>query len=53
MAEYTYPNVLVSTTWVAEHRLEPHVRAVESDEDMLLYEVGHIPGAVKVDWQSE
>ena len=23
---------------------------VESDEDVLLYETGHIPGAVKIDW---
>ncbi len=26
---------------------------VESDEDVLLYETGHIPGAVKVDWHTE
>jgi thiosulfate/3-mercaptopyruvate sulfurtransferase len=53
MAEYAYPNVLVSTAWVAEHLHVPHVRIVESDEDILLYDVGHIPGAIKVDWQSE
>jgi len=53
MAEYTYPDLLVSTAWVAEHLHDPHVRIVESDEDILLYDVGHIPGAVKVDWQSE
>lgn len=29
---------------------DPNVRIVESDEDYLLYETGHIPGAVKVDW---
>jgi len=53
MVEYAYPNVLVSTTWVAEHLHDTHVRIVESDEDILLYDVGHIPGAIKVDWQSE
>ena len=26
---------------------------MESDEDVLLYETGHIPGAVKVDWHTE
>ncbi|OOK63924.1 rhodanese-like domain protein [Mycobacterium kansasii] len=26
---------------------------VESDEDVLLYDVGHIPGAVKVDWHTD
>jgi thiosulfate/3-mercaptopyruvate sulfurtransferase len=53
MAEYAYPNVLVRTAWVVEHLYDPHVRIVESDEDILLYDVGHLPGAIKVDWQSE
>ena len=53
MAEYAYPEMLVSTEWVAQHRHEPTVRIVESDEDILLYDVGHIPSAIKVDWQSE
>ena len=26
---------------------------VESDEDVLLYDTGHIPGAIKVDWHTE
>jgi len=26
---------------------------VESDEDVLLYETGHIPGAVKLDWHTD
>src|SRR6476620_5806157 len=47
---YTNPDVLVSTEWVAAHTEDPNVRIVESDEDVLLYEVGHIPGAVKIDW---
>ncbi len=47
---YARPEVLVSTDWVAEHLDDPKVRLVESDEDVLLYETGHIPGAVKVDW---
>jgi thiosulfate/3-mercaptopyruvate sulfurtransferase len=41
---------LVDTAWVAAHLDDPSVRLVESDEDYLLYETGHIPGAVKVDW---
>jgi thiosulfate/3-mercaptopyruvate sulfurtransferase len=53
MAEYARPEVLVSTDWVAEHLDDPSVRVVESDEDILLYDVGHIQGAIKVDWQSE
>jgi len=53
MAEYIHPEVLVSTDWVAEHANDPNVRIVESDEDVLLYEVGHIENAVKIDWQTD
>ena len=53
MAEYVHPEVLVSTEWVAAHLNDPSVRIVESDEDILLYETGHVPGAIKVDWQNE
>lgn len=50
---YARPDVLVSTEWVARHLDDPKVRLVEVDEDVLLYEVGHIPGAVKVDWVAD
>jgi len=53
MADYVNPDVLVSTDWVAEHLNDPSVRLVESDEDILLYEVGHITGAVKINWQDD
>jgi len=52
-AQYANPNVLVDTDWVAQHLNDPQVRIVESDEDVLLYEVGHIPGAVKLDWHTD
>ncbi|HEX7734183.1 MAG TPA: sulfurtransferase [Ktedonobacteraceae bacterium] len=47
---YTHPEVLVETSWVAEHLNDPAVRVIEADEDVLLYELGHIAGAVKLDW---
>ncbi|MEZ4865909.1 MAG: sulfurtransferase [Caldilineaceae bacterium] len=47
---YAHPEVLVSTAWVADHLNDPNVRLVESNEDILLYDTGHIPGAVKIDW---
>jgi thiosulfate/3-mercaptopyruvate sulfurtransferase len=50
---YAHPEVLVSTEWVAAHLNDPTVRLIESDEDLLLYETGHIPGAVKVDWMHD
>ena len=53
LAAYAHPERLVTTTWLAEHLGEPGLVVVESDEDVLLYDVGHIPGAVKVDWHTE
>lgn len=49
---YAHPEYLVDTEWVAKHLDDPKVRIVESDEDPLLYPIGHIPGAVQVDWFS-
>jgi thiosulfate/3-mercaptopyruvate sulfurtransferase len=52
-AEYAHPEVLVSTDWLAQNKDLPNLVVVESDEDVLLYETGHIPGAVKVDWHTD
>lgn len=53
MADYSNPDVLVSTDWVEKHIDDPDVVIVESDEDILLYEIGHIRNSVKFDWQTE
>jgi len=50
---YAHPEVLVSTDWVAEHLDDPNVRIVESDEDVLLYDMGHVPGAINLDWHTD
>ena len=47
---YAHPEFLVDTAWVASHLNDPTVRIVESDEDYLLYDSGHISNAAKVDW---
>jgi thiosulfate/3-mercaptopyruvate sulfurtransferase len=47
---YHDPEALVSTEWLASHLNDNNIRVVESDEDTLLYDTGHIPGAVKIDW---
>jgi len=51
--QFAHPEKLVSTDWVAEHLDDPAVVIVESDEDVLLYDTGHVPGAVKVDWHAD
>ena len=53
IAEYAHPDRLVSTDWLAAHLGDNGLVVVESDEDVLLYDTGHIPGAVKVDWHTE
>jgi thiosulfate/3-mercaptopyruvate sulfurtransferase len=50
---YAHPERLVTTDWLAEHLDDPDVVVAESDEDVLLYETGHIPGAVKIDWHTD
>ena len=47
ISEYAHPEVLVTTQWLAENL--DSVTVVESNEDILLYDTGHIPGAVKLD----
>jgi len=50
---YAHPDTLVTTQWVADHLNDPSIRLVESNEDILLYDTGHVPGAVKVDWHAD
>ncbi|WP_018465122.1 sulfurtransferase [Calidithermus timidus] len=50
---YANPDVLVSTDWVLEHHNDPNLRILEVDEDILLYDTGHVPGAQKIDWQAD
>ncbi|MET3719693.1 MULTISPECIES: sulfurtransferase [unclassified Arthrobacter] len=57
-AAYANPERLVSTEWLASALASGAVAdgklvVVESDEDVLLYETGHIPGSVKVDWHTD
>jgi thiosulfate/3-mercaptopyruvate sulfurtransferase len=53
LSGYAHPERLVTTEWLAEHLDDPQVVVAESDEDVLLYETGHIPGAVKIDWHND
>ena len=52
-SQYANPDALVSTEWVAEHKDDTDVVLLESNEDVLLYETGHIPGARKIDWHTD
>ncbi|NQX10176.1 sulfurtransferase [Microbacteriaceae bacterium VKM Ac-2855] len=55
---YAHPERLVSADWLEERLGQVGAAGsglvvVESDEDVLLYETGHIPGSVKIDWHTD
>jgi thiosulfate/3-mercaptopyruvate sulfurtransferase len=57
-AAYAHPERLVTTAWLADRLADgsaggPDLVVVESDEDVLLYETGHVPGSVKIDWHTD
>src|SRR5260370_4154478 len=51
--EYTHPEVLVDTQWVAEHANDPKVKLVEVDVDTSAYDSGHVKGAIGLDWRKD
>ncbi|HEU5144897.1 MAG TPA: sulfurtransferase [Dermatophilaceae bacterium] len=56
---YAHPERLVTTEWLADQikagvvGTPGGIALLESDEDVLLYATGHIPGAVKIDWHTD
>jgi len=53
LQQYAHPERLVTTGWLAENIGTPGLVVLESNEDILLYDLGHVPGAVKIDWHTE
>jgi thiosulfate/3-mercaptopyruvate sulfurtransferase len=58
-SQYAHPERLVTTEWLADQIETGNVggpdgvAVLESDEDVLLYDTGHIPGALKLDWHQD
>ncbi|AWB81364.1 sulfurtransferase [Corynebacterium yudongzhengii] len=52
-AEWAHPERVVSASWLSARLGMDGLKVVESDEDSLLYNIGHIPGAVRIDWTTE
>ncbi|WP_405498829.1 sulfurtransferase [Nocardia sp. NBC_00511] len=50
---YAHPHRLVTTEWLSANIGAPGLKIIESNEDILLYDIGHVPGAIKIDWRSE
>ncbi len=53
LQSYAHPERLVTSDWLSGNLGGPGLAVVESDEDVLLYDTGHIPGAVKIDWHTD
>lgn len=55
LSEFAHPERLVTTSWLADRLAEddPGLVLLECDEDVLLYDSGHIPGALKLDWHTD
>ena len=53
LADYAHPERLVTTQWLADNLGAEGLVVLESDEDVLLYDTGHIPGALKLDWHTD
>jgi thiosulfate/3-mercaptopyruvate sulfurtransferase len=53
MSDYSHPEILVSTDWVQSKMGAPEVRIVEVGVDNQAYEVGHIPGAIGFNWETQ
>lgn len=53
LSGYAHPERLVTADWLSAHLGSAELAIVESDEDALLYDIGHIPGAVRVDWHTD
>ncbi|MHB1486922.1 MAG: sulfurtransferase [Acidimicrobiales bacterium] len=44
---------LVDVAWLARHLNDPGLRVLQVDEDSLLWELGHIPGAQSLRWDTD
>jgi len=53
MTGYAHPEVLVEIDWVRQNLGQPGLKLVEVDVDTRAYDVGHIPGAIGFNWQTQ
>ncbi|KKO84380.1 sulfurtransferase [Corynebacterium otitidis] len=51
--QYAHPERLVSASWLSSQLGVYGLKVIESNEDPLLYNIGHIPTAINIDWQRD
>jgi thiosulfate/3-mercaptopyruvate sulfurtransferase len=52
-SNYSHPDMLVSTGWVAEHTNDPKAKIIEVDVDTTSYDKGHVRNAIGWNWQTD
>lgn len=50
---FARPEQVVSPPWLSAHLGTPGLKLIEVDEDSFLYNIGHIPGAIRMDWATD
>ena len=53
MSQYAHPEALVDTDWLSSRLSDPSIRIAEVDVDTAAYELGHIPGAIGWNWNTQ
>ncbi|RAV34802.1 sulfurtransferase [Corynebacterium heidelbergense] len=53
LEQYANPGKIVTNAWLGAKLGTPGLKVVESDEDSLLYDIGHIPTAVRINWGAD
>ena len=53
MSNFARPESIVTTEWAEAHLKDPNVRFVEVDVDTAAYDLGHLPGAVGINWTTD
>ncbi|MGQ4597421.1 rhodanese-like domain-containing protein [Nocardia sp. R6R-6] len=50
---FAHSHRLVTTEWLSANIGAKGLTIIEADEDTLLYDIGHVPGATKLDWRRD
>ncbi|KAB1504201.1 sulfurtransferase [Corynebacterium sp. 320] len=53
LAQYANANKLVTNAWLGAKLGTPGLKVIESNEDSMLYDIGHIPTAIRLNWKQE
>lgn len=49
LRQYAHPGKLVTSSWLGAKLGGPGLKVVESDSDPILYNIGHLPTAIRID----